>query len=152
MSGHGEDGKPPVQSCFPFPRFVDEVPSDVTAARRCFATVRALFENVARYRPFELLRSGRQRARHLLTTARVVAMTCTHAAMCRQQLLDVGFKFDTVVMEEAAQIPDFETFLPLLLQSSESDEAVGSHQAGGGGGGCRLKRIARHIYGLYFIA
>lgn len=36
--------------------------------------------------------------------ARIVAMTCTHAALTRRKLVELGFKFDNLVMEEAAQI------------------------------------------------
>lgn len=31
-------------------------------------------------------------------------MTCTHAALTRRKLVELGFKFDNLVMEEAAQI------------------------------------------------
>jgi superfamily I DNA and/or RNA helicase len=34
----------------------------------------------------------------------------------RSHLLDLGFRYDTVVMEEAAQVLEVETFIPLLLQ------------------------------------
>jgi hypothetical protein len=36
--------------------------------------------------------------------ARIVAMTCTHAALTRRKLVQLGFKFDNLVMEEAAQV------------------------------------------------
>ena len=35
------------------------------------------------------------------------------------QLVDVAFKYDNVVMEEAAQILEVETFIPLLLQNPD---------------------------------
>lgn len=31
-------------------------------------------------------------------------MTCTHAALTRAKLVELGFRFDCLVMEEAAQI------------------------------------------------
>ena len=43
-------------------------------------------------------------------------MTCTHAALTRQKLVELGFRFDCLVMEEAAQILEVETFIPMLLQ------------------------------------
>ena len=43
-------------------------------------------------------------------------MTCTHAALKRRDLVNVGFQFDNILMEEAAQILEIETFIPLLLQ------------------------------------
>jgi intron-binding protein aquarius len=48
--------------------------------------------------------------------ARIVAMTCTHAALTRRKLVSLGFKFDALVMEEAAQVLEVETFIPMLLQ------------------------------------
>ena len=78
---------------------------DRFAARAC--VIRAL----------QLLRTGRQRADYLLAkSARVVAMTCTHAAMTRRQLVELGFKYDSIVMEEAAQVLEVETLIPMLLQ------------------------------------
>ena len=57
------------------------------------------------YRPFEMLRSQRQRTNFLLAKqAKIVAMTCTHAALTRRQLVQLGFKYDNIVMEEAAQV------------------------------------------------
>ncbi|CAO4382503.1 unnamed protein product [Caenorhabditis nigoni] len=46
-------------------------------------------------------------------------MTCTHAALRRNELVKLGFKYDNIVMEEAAQILEVETFIPLLLQNPE---------------------------------
>lgn len=48
--------------------------------------------------------------------AKIVAMTCTHAALKRREFLDLGFKFDNLLMEESAQILEIETFIPMLLQ------------------------------------
>ena len=45
-------------------------------------------------------------------------MTCTHAALTRHDLVACGFKYDNVIMEEAAQILEIETFIPLMLQNS----------------------------------
>eukprot|EP00624_Nannochloropsis_granulata_P002947 evm.model.NODE_24912_length_16274_cov_19.668367.6 len=56
-------------------------------------------------------------------------MTCTHAALTRGKLVELGFKFDALVMEEAAQILEVETFIPMLLQEVDPIE------------GCRLKRV-----------
>ncbi len=72
----------------------------------------------------------RQRTNFLLAKqAKVIAMTCTHAALTRRQLVELGFKYDNVVMEEAAQVLEVETFIPLLLQSHSDVD------------GSRLKRV-----------
>lgn len=71
-------------------------------------------------RPFEIMRSQRDRSNYLLTKeAKVIAMTCTHAALKRRELVDLNFKCDNIVIEEAAQILEIETFIPMLLQNSQ---------------------------------
>jgi len=49
--------------------------------------------------------------------AKVVAMTCTHAALKRRDFLQLAFQYDSLVMEESAQILEIETFIPMLLQA-----------------------------------
>ena len=45
------------------------------------------------FRAFELLRSGADRANYLLVKeAKIIAMTCTHAALKRRDLVNVGFQ------------------------------------------------------------
>ena len=46
-------------------------------------------------------------------------MTCTHAALKRREFLELGFTYDNLLMEEAAQVLEVETVLPLLLQKAE---------------------------------
>ena len=71
------------------------------------------------FRAFELLRSGRDRSRYLLIKeAKIIAMTCTHAALKRRDLVEAGFQYDNILMEESAQILEIETFIPLLCQVS----------------------------------
>jgi intron-binding protein aquarius len=56
-------------------------------------------------------------------------MTCTHAAIIRSRLLELNFKYDSLIVEESAQILDVETMIPMLLQHHDNVS------------GCRLKRI-----------
>ena len=50
-------------------------------------------QELSDFRAFELLRSHKTRANYLLLKqARIVAMTCTHAAIARRQLIDLGFR------------------------------------------------------------
>ena len=56
-------------------------------------------------------------------------MTCTHAAIARRRFVDLGFKFDSIVMEEAAQVLEIETIIPILLQNIDVVDE------------CRLKRV-----------
>ena len=76
-----------------------------------------LFSELEDIVPFEILRRERDKANYLLTNeARIVAMTTTHAAMRRGEIASLGFRYDNVVMEEAAQITEVETFMPLAMQ------------------------------------
>ena len=64
-----------------------------------------------------LLQGQADRVNYLMTKqAKIVAMTCTHAALKRHEFLQLGFKFDNLLMEESAQILEIETFIPMLLQ------------------------------------
>eukprot|EP00937_MAST-01D_sp_MAST-1D-sp2_P006438 g6438.t1 len=90
-------------------------------AEGCFQHLRCTFAEIADTRAFELLRSQSQRADYLMMKqARIVAMTCTHAALVRARLLQLGFTYDTVVMEEAAQVLEIETFVPLCMQRRDA--------------------------------
>lgn len=86
-------------------------------ARGCFRHLRTMFQELEEIRPFEMLKGQADRVNYLSTKqAKVVAMTCTHAALKRQEFLDLAFKYDNLLMEEAAQILEIETFIPMLLQ------------------------------------
>ena len=119
---------------FPFRAYFQTERVTVKEAREHFASIERLFSELAEYRPFELLRTQRQRADYLISKqARVVAMTCTHAAIARTNLLELGFEYDNIVMEESGQMLEIETFVPMLLQKGSSDESVS--------GRSRLKRL-----------
>jgi len=93
---------------------------DREIAEGCHRHIKKIFTELDEYRAFELLRNGRDRSKYLLIkTAKIIAMTCTHAALRRRDLVELGFKYDNVLMEEAAQILEIETFIPLMLQTPE---------------------------------
>ncbi|KAK7100268.1 RNA helicase aquarius-like [Littorina saxatilis] len=125
-----EDGAKQIKQLFPFTKFFDNAPQpvfqcqsfeqDMDIAEGCFRHIRKIFTQLEEFRAFELLRSGADRANYLLVKeAKIIAMTCTHAALKRRDLVSVGFQFDNILMEEAAQILEIETFIPLLLQNPE---------------------------------
>ncbi|KAJ1733134.1 hypothetical protein LPJ61_001707 [Coemansia biformis] len=132
-----------IRSGFPFAKYFESrlgrplfasncsIGEMIETAEGCFRWLERMFDELADIQPFELLRSRAERANYLLTNqARIVAMTCTHAALKRGDLVRLGFRYDTVVMEEAAQVLDIETLIPLTL-----------HRAGGDGAGRELKRL-----------
>jgi intron-binding protein aquarius len=80
-----------------------------------------VFTSLASIRPFEVLRQPRDQANHLLVSeARIVAMTSTHASINRASIADLGFHFSSLVMEEAAQITELESYIPMALQHPTS--------------------------------
>lgn len=125
---------------FPFSKFFSNAPQplfkgesaehDWEMAEGCWRYITSVFSELRECRAFELLRSAYDRANYLLTKqAKIVAMTCTHAALKRAELISLGFKYDNLLMEEAGQILEIETFIPMLLQDETAAETS------------RLKRI-----------
>jgi intron-binding protein aquarius len=82
-----------LQQNFPFAVYFSNAPqplftSDMTyddalsVAEGCFRHLEKIFTELEDIRPFELLRTGTDRANYLLTKeAKIIAMTCTHAAL-----------------------------------------------------------------------
>ncbi|KAK9465895.1 P-loop containing nucleoside triphosphate hydrolase protein [Lipomyces arxii] len=91
-------------------------------ADSCFRHLQNVFTELAEMRPFELLRSSKAQIEYMLTSqARVVAMTATYAAMKRNEIVSLGFRYQNVIVAEAAQLSEIESFVPLTLQvTSES--------------------------------
>ncbi|XP_006274043.1 RNA helicase aquarius [Alligator mississippiensis] len=119
-----------VSSFFPFHQYFANAPQpifkgksydeDTEIAEGCFRHIKKIFTQLEEFRAFELLRSGLDRSKYLLVKeAKIIAMTCTHAALKRHDLVELGFKYDNILMEEAAQILEIETFIPLLLQNPQ---------------------------------
>jgi len=85
---------------FPFTRFFHDVPNlfkgqsheeDMVIAEGCFRYIEKIFTQLDEFRAFELLRSGLDRSKYLLVKeAKIIAMTCTHAALKRKELVDLG--------------------------------------------------------------
>lgn len=129
---HALDSLEEISNIFPFTQYFANAPSPVfadsvdqntalKAATGCFTHLENIFIQLEEVRPFELLRSGYDRSNYLLTKeAKIIAMTCTHAALKRRELVGLNFKYDNIIVEEAAQILEVETFIPLLLQDSQA--------------------------------
>jgi len=94
--------------------------NEIKKANTLIEYIEAIFTEVSEVRAFELLRNNTERGNYLLTKqAKVVAMTCTHAALKRREFIKLGFEYDNIIVEEAAQILEVETFIPLLLQNCD---------------------------------
>ncbi|KNE56581.1 hypothetical protein AMAG_02376 [Allomyces macrogynus ATCC 38327] len=85
----------------------------------CWTHLQAVRKDVEQSRAFEVLKTDRDKANLLLAReARIVAMTTTYAALKRRDLLDVGFTFESLLMEEAGTVLEIETYIPLSLSPS----------------------------------
>ncbi|RAH52918.1 DEAD helicases superfamily protein [Aspergillus piperis CBS 112811] len=121
-------------SAFPFHTYFANAPQpvfDATATKEtlldvaegCQRHIDKIFSELEDIRPFEILRQPKDKANYLLVKeARIIAMTSTHAAMRRQEIADLGFHYDNVIMEEAAQITEIESFIPAALQNMKNGE------------------------------
>lgn len=119
-----------VEQLFPFKNYFSDLTSELfngttfehnlNIANHCFKHIKKIFSELEEFRAFEILRSNLERSNYLLIKeAKIIAMTCTHAALKRRELVELGFQYDNILMEEAAQILEIETFIPLLLQNPE---------------------------------
>ena len=115
MSSRGE-GSEGAEIEFPFKAFSESRGFDLT-----LQPISRIFDELQSLRPFEVLTRQGDRVRYMLTKqAKVIAMTCTHAAIKRQEFLDLKFSFDNILMEESAQVLDVESILPLTMQVDTS--------------------------------
>jgi len=130
------------QRLFPFTLYFSDAPQplfteppDAEEDKRicdgCFRHIQKIFTELEETRAFELLRTSRDRGNYLsMRQARIIAMTCTHAALKRRDLVKQCFQYDNLLMEETAQILEVETFIPMLLQNPDATT-----------GKSRLKRV-----------
>lgn len=87
-------------------------------ATESFAFISMIFADLKELRFLEILLSSKQRESYLVIKhSRVIAMTCVHAAMQREELLSNQFVYDNLVVEEAAECLEVEALLSLVLQS-----------------------------------
>lgn len=103
----------------PQPLFPDDTDRQkvLEVANGCYRHISKVFSELADILPFEILRRDREKANYLLTNeARIIAMTTTHAAIRQAEIASLGFRYDNVVVEEAAQITEAESFMPLTMQ------------------------------------
>ncbi|KAI5293203.1 hypothetical protein KEM52_005749 [Ascosphaera acerosa] len=120
---------------FPFHDFFADAPQPLfppdaseahlrAVAQGCQRHLDKLFAELRDILPLEVLRQDKDKADYMLTKeARIIAMTSTHAAIRRQEILELGIHYDNVIIEEAAQITEIETCLPLTLQKPVKGES-----------------------------
>ncbi|KAK5680177.1 hypothetical protein LTS10_007104 [Elasticomyces elasticus] len=140
------EGGADIATVFPFGGFFADAPQPlfsaemsreecVEVARGCERHIGKIFEELAAIRPFEILKREKEKADYLLVSqARIVAMTATHAAMKRREIAGLGFRYENVVVEEAAQVTEAEGFVPFVMQDGKN-----------GGGLQRVVLVGDHL-------
>ncbi|CAI5716513.1 unnamed protein product [Peronospora destructor] len=94
--------------------------STVEVLRQFAMDIESYFAELRRIQPFELLQTPRQRGdMYLIHHARIIAMTCTHVAINYSKLANLGLRFGSLIMEEAAQVSELDSLVPLLLACSK---------------------------------
>jgi len=129
----GDDvGPEQIIHAFPFHAYFSDAPQPLfpadadreavlDIANGCYRHISKIFSELADVLPFEILRRDKDKANYLLTNeARIIAMTSTHAAIKRGEIASLGFHYDNVVMEEAAQITEIENFIPFAMQKPKN--------------------------------
>ena len=123
-----------IVSSFPFHQYFQNAPQPLfppdasketilDIAKGCQRHIDRIFTELEDIRPFEILRTPKDKTNYLMVKeARIIAMTSTHAAMRRQEISKLGFHYDSVIMEEAAQITEIENFIPLALQNPKDGQ------------------------------
>ncbi|OMJ25790.1 Intron-binding protein aquarius [Smittium culicis] len=121
---------------FPFREFFSDVAETLFSiensfersyeiSQGCFRFIKSIFTELEGMRPFELLKSSYDRSNYLLLhEAKIIAMTCTHAALKRPEFAKLGFSYDSVIFEEAAQILEIESFIPLVLHGDNNESKL----------------------------
>lgn len=83
----------------------------------CFLYVKGIFQELDESRPLEIMRREDDRIQYCLCGgSRVVATTCSFTNFRRSLLICTGFKFDSLVIEEAGQLIEAEAWLPSAMQ------------------------------------
>lgn len=128
LSAHPSATTAEIAEAYPFTNYFSNTPAPlfpssaspsaaIDAASGGYHHISSIFAHLSTIHPFELLRTPHARQTYLLTSAaRIIAMTSTHSAIRRHEISSLSFSYDTIILEESAQITEIETFIPLSLQ------------------------------------
>jgi hypothetical protein len=80
-------------------------------------SIRELFNKLGEFKPFEILKTVKDRSQYLLACqARVVAITNTGLCKHLEAFVDSKAQFSTIIVDDANEIPDVEIFFALVAQ------------------------------------
>lgn len=73
-----------------------------------------VIKELREYYPFEIIRTYQERTKHLTTQiSKIIGMTSTFFAMKLNEFNEMNLKFDNLIIEEASQLLDIETFITM---------------------------------------
>jgi intron-binding protein aquarius len=119
----------PIKEIFPFSNyfnylFTNDLQENINKCFEMIKLIEDIFDELKELRVFELLRNNFERGNYLVSKqSKIIAMTCTYAALKRRELIKLDFQYDNIIIEEAAQILEVETFIPMLLQNCNGKES-----------------------------
>lgn len=74
---------------------------------------------------YELLRDQNERRNHLIKNqSKIIAMTCTYAALNRENFIKLNLKYSSLIIEESAQILEIESLIPLTICPNDLKRVV----------------------------
>ncbi|BFZ61236.1 hypothetical protein YB2330_002295 [Saitoella coloradoensis] len=117
-----------VSAAFPFHAFFAHAPQplfsdasideNISVAEGCYKHMQNLFEELGGLRPLELLKRRKDKLDYLLTKeARIIALTSEQAIAKRKEFIELGFRYDSVIIPDCAYMSELEAFSTLALQS-----------------------------------
>jgi hypothetical protein len=81
-----------------------------------FKALQNLFSEIAKTRVMELLRHNKERAKYLLNYhCKVIIMKASHLFVVYEELLNAKFSVGTLIVQEAGELLDFESFASLAV-------------------------------------
>ncbi|GAO47490.1 hypothetical protein SAICODRAFT_57839 [Saitoella complicata NRRL Y-17804] len=120
-----------VSAAFPFhaffayapqPLFSDaSIKENISVAEDCYKHMQNLFEELGGLRPLELLKRRKDKLDYLLTKeARIIALTSEQAITKCKEFIEMGFRYDSVIIPDCAYMSELEAFSTLALQSQSN--------------------------------
>lgn len=119
------------QISFPFEVFWRDTTETCTTGKSCEEYLEGVFSFLRTCEPLEVLRNNSDRSGYILSKcAKIVAVTATFLSLQYQELKRLGFSFDSLIIEEAAQISELEVSVPLFLGADTCKRVlmIGDHQ------------------------
>jgi intron-binding protein aquarius len=89
--------------------------------KNIYKDLKKVIQELKEYSSFEVIKTAKERGRFILNKhSKIITMTCLHAALKRNELINDNFQFDNIIFEESSQILDIEALIPILIQKKSN--------------------------------